>query len=341
LTATGPLATMRTVCEGRRVVADQPVEDTDQPADSTGASSSAASGRATGRGVRAWAGRYRTSLWLFAVAIVLGVAAYVLYPTDAPVAPVLALQGVAVVADFTPTSIDVLQSPDQAVHGIHIEIDVRTQEKRVHDHGWVAVGLPLKAWGSVQACPDSTAGCRTSASADQKLVYLHLPHHWTSLGSSGGIDPWDLRLRLDVAEIGTNLVQNHEYAATLVPPISFQLATKGASSTDTFHLPYVQVPTNYGEVVRGASAYTWNLGGAVPDYAAGYDRWTGASAAGLASAAEPTYDSAVNLDVQAHDSDLQFIVGVLVGIAGGALIGGVQTAIDTRRKRPRLAGGET
>jgi hypothetical protein len=320
------------------VAADQLVKGSDQPADSTGPESSIVTGGRTGGSVRAWAGRYRTSLWLFGVAVVLGVAAYVLYPTDAPVAPVLALHGVAVVADFTPTSIDVLQSPDPAVHGIHIEVDVRAPAPRRH-LGEVAVGLPLKAWGSAQACPSSTAGCPQIASADQKTVLLYLPDAWTDSGSPGPYR-YELRLRLDVAEIGTNLVQNHEYAAALVPPISFQLATTRASFKETSRLPYVQVPTNYGEVISGASAYTWNLG-AVPAYAGGFDRWTGASASGLASAVEPTYASAVNLDVQAHDSDLQFIVGVLVGVAGGALIGGVQAAIDVRRKGAGAGGSDT
>jgi hypothetical protein len=268
---------------------------------------------------------------LFAVAVVLGIAAYVLYPTDAPVAPVPALQAVGVVADFTPTSIDVLVSPDPAVQGLHIEIDLRAAHKPVPGLGVTVVALPLRAWGSANACPQRPVRCTPVPDADEKMVQLPLPSTWVRLGSSS-LSRHELRLSLNVAQTGANLVQNHEYAAALVPPISFQRATTLASFKHAAHLPYVQVLTNYGEAISGASAYTWNTG-AVPAYAAGYDRWTGASASGLASTVSPTYASAVNLDVQAHASDLQFIVGVLVGVAGGALIGGVQEAIDARRTR--------
>ena len=76
----------------------------------------------SGERLRRTTARYRTPLWLLALAVLFGVLAYRIYPKDAPAAPEDAVQGVAVLANFPPSAIAVSQTPDPAVNGFRLQI---------------------------------------------------------------------------------------------------------------------------------------------------------------------------------------------------------------------------
>ena len=138
-----------------------------------------------------------------------------------------------------------------------------------------------------------------------------------------------MRLTIKVSGVGSNLSSNAEYITVLEPPMSFQQLAP--------NLPYVQVQSVYAESVPG-NGYTWNTGTS-PVYLDGFDRWTGTSASALQDTASPTLDSGTDLGVQARDGNRQFIVGIVLGAAGGALVGSLQEFLDSRRKSGQ--GGAT
>ncbi len=296
-----------------------------------------ADGPTTGRGtrLRRTVDRYRTPLWLLALAIVFGVVAYLVYPTDAPAAPEDAVQGVAVLATFTPSGIAVSQTPDPAVNGFRLQIILHAKGRVAHT-GYVTIALPRTAWGSAGVCP-APAYCPPDRSGVKDAAYP-LPTKWSDAGKlEPSADRYELRQTITVSDVATNVSLNAEYVAVLTPPISFQLAPVPFRTLPSY--PYVQVLSVYAEQVPNGSTYTWTTG-ATPVYVNGFDRWTATSAGALQDAASPTLDSGTDLTVQARNGNLQFIAGIVVGVAGGALVGSLQEWINRRRKAEQAARTE-
>jgi len=269
-------------------------------------------------------GQYRTSLWLLGLAVLLGVVAYVVYPRDAPVVPDDAVQGVAVFASFTPNAINVNETPDPGVNGLTLQIVLHAASQPTHT-GSVDVVLPATAWGSKGYCPESAVRCKKDTAGLKKVSYF-LPQSWQDHGSTNPpADRYELRMSITVADVGSNLGRNNEYVSVLIPPISFQ---------PTPSLNYTQVFTEYGEHVPDGTAYTWTTG-TDPVYLDGFDRWTVASAGSIEDTVSPTLNSGIDLAVQARNGNLQFIAGIVVGVAGGALVVALQEWLDARRKPER------
>jgi hypothetical protein len=279
---------------------------------------------------------YGTPLWLLALAIAFGVVAYLIYPTDAPAAPEDAVQGVAVVADFTPSGIVVSQTPDAAVNGFRLQIILHAK-RRVSHTGYVTIVLPATAFGSSGACPPA-ALCPPN-NAGVKEVEYSLPARWSDAGKAEpAADRNELRQTITVSDVGTNVSLNAEYVGVLTPPIAFQLAPVPFQNLPSY--PYVKVLGVYAEQVPNGSAYTWTIG-STPVYVNGFDRWTATTAGALQDAASPTLDSGTNLTVQARNGNYQFIAGIVVGIAGGALVGALQEYLACRRKAEQAASAES
>jgi len=279
--------------------------------------------------------RYRTPLWLLALAILFGVLAYVIYPKDAPAAPEDALQGVAVLANFSPTGIAVSQTPDPTVNGFSLQIILHAMRPVSHS-GYVTIVLPRTAWGSPHSCP-TQAYCPPNLAGVKDATYK-LPTNWTDVGNKEPApDRYELRQTIKVYDVATNMNLNAEYIAVLTPPISFQLGPAPFRNVPSY--PYVQVESVYAEQTQNGGAYTWNVG-ASPDYVNGFDRWTGTSAGALQDTASPTLDSGTDLTVAARNGNLQFIAGIVVGVAGGALVGSLQEFFTSRRKAEQAASAE-
>jgi hypothetical protein len=302
------------------------------------AGESGVDGPTMGRGkrLRRATARYRTPLWLLALAIAFGLLAYRIYPKDAPAAPEDAVQGVGVLANFSPTAIAVSQTPDPAVNGFSLQIILHAKH-RVSHSGYVTIVLPPTAWGSAHKCPTS-AYCPPNR-AGVKVVTYQLPTKWSDAGSLEPTpDRWELRQTITVDDVATNVSLNAEYVAVLTPPISVQLGPAPFPNPTSY--PYLKVLSVYAEQVTNGGAYTWNTG-STPDYVNGFDRWTATSAEALQDTASPTLDSGTDLTVAARNGNLQFIAGIVVGIAGGALVGSLQEFLACRRKPEQAAGTES
>ena len=107
---------------------------------------------------------YRTSLWLLVLTVALGVGAYVIYPKDAPVAGTEAVQGIAVVASFTPNAIVANQTPDPQIDGFSLQIVVHAAAPVTHS-GYVTLALPGNVGGRICAARRRRTIARTTPPA--------------------------------------------------------------------------------------------------------------------------------------------------------------------------------
>jgi hypothetical protein len=272
--------------------------------------------------------RYQTPVWLLGLALAFGVLAFLLYPDDTPVTPDDAVQGVAFLSSFTPTAINLTQTPDPQVDGFTLQIVVHASVQPSHS-GTIVIELPTDAFGTYKACPVPLAEeCPHDLAGLKNAVYA-LPSTWLNGGpSQTAATRNELRLTVTVKDAGSNLSRDAEYISVLTPPVSVQLSSTKA---------YVTVPTFYNEQVPNGDAYTWSTG-QVPVYVNDLDSWTGSSASGPQESASPTLDSGIDLAVQSRDGNLQFIAGIVVGVAGGALVGAMQEWLDCRRRSQGDAG---
>jgi hypothetical protein len=71
----------------------------------------------------------------------------------------------------------------------------------------------------------------------------------------------------------------------------------------------------------------------------GFDRWAAPSATTIEAQATPTLNSGSDLAVQDRNGNLQFIAGIAVGAAGGALVGAAQEWLNRRRKEEQAEAG--
>jgi len=226
-------------------------------------------------------------------------------------------------ANFTPNAINVNEIPDPGVNGLTLQIWLHAASKLPHT-GSVDVVLP----SNVQ-CPELADGCRVDTAGLKDVSYF-LPQKWQDHKSTNpAAERYELRMSITVSDVGSNLSRNSEFVSVLIPPISFQQI--GSPS-------YTQVFTVYAEHVPAGNAYTWTTG-TDPVYLDGFDRWTVMSAGSKQDTVSPTLNSGTDLGVQARNGNLQFIAGIVVGVAGGALVGAVQEWLDARRK-PKLGEQE-
>jgi len=277
---------------------------------------------------------YRTPLWLLGLGILLGLLAYVIYPEDAQVAGGDAVHGIIVFADFTPSEIVAAQTPDPHVNGFSLQIVLHAAQsalRRPHS-GTITIALPGTAWGSNVRCPKPAYYCRPHDLAGLKEASYHLPQHWDTGPNEPAPYRYELRTTITVSDVGSNLSRNAEYVAVLIPPISFQKLVSGSN-------PYAQVESVYAERVPD-DGYSW-ITGQTPDYVNGFDRWTTASAGALQDAAGPTLGSGIDLAVQSRNGNLQFIAGIVLGVAGAALVGSLQEFLNRRRKATEGEGVES
>jgi hypothetical protein len=276
---------------------------------------------------------YRTSLWLLGLAVLLGVTAYVIYPKDVPGPPADAVQAIVVEASFTPDAINVNQTPDPQVDGFTLQVVLHDANRQPQpppqpqpDSPSVEVILPGDAWGSHFACPHP--GVCPHDNAGRKDALYFFPGKWAYNGSELPADRWELTFSVKVSDVGSNLSSNDAFISVLTPPIAFRQTPSGA---------YQRVSTLYAEQVAGGGAYTWSTG-TDPVYADGFDRWAALSAETNVDTVSPTLNSGTDLGVQARNGNIQFIAGIVVGVAGGALIGALQEWLDGRRKAEQTGG---
>ncbi len=274
-------------------------------------------------GGRPWYRTYRTALVLLALAIVGFAVSYAVFPRAPSVAVHGGVEGIAVLATFAPTNIDIAERP--AGHGtVELQIGLRAATRTVAHPGEITLVVPAETWGSAKACPGATFGCTIDPAGLKDVHYDLSSPSWVAVAGSDPQFRYELPLTIDIPDAGLNYARNAEYIATLLPPVRFQLAPQGTYSSAHDAV----VPVKFAEEVRH-QGYTWSTG-TIPVYLAGSYLWTYSSASDVQSAVSPTLDSGTDLNVQTYVTNMTFVAGALIGIAGGALIGAAQVALDAQ-----------
>jgi len=273
--------------------------------------------------------RYRTSLWLFAITVALALLAYAIYPETAPVVPSDAVKGVAVVATFSASALNVNQVPDPRIDGFTLQIvvhasDAPTTSPAGHT-GYVSVQLPGTAWGSRRRCPPPAVVCRHDGAGLKDAAYW-LASRWVQDPTQLPSYRWENTVTFSVPGVGSNVSDNDEYISVLTPPISFQFSPDPSFADASFQ----PVPTLFAVRVP-SNAYTWTTG-ADPVYLDGFDRWSSTSSGSIQDTVSPVLVSGTDLGVLDRNGNLQFIAGIVVGVAGGTLVGSLQEWMSSRRR---------
>jgi hypothetical protein len=166
--------------------------------------------------------------------------------------------------------------------------------------------------------------CTPDPQPGYKDAAFTFPKQWVDLTSAAPIARYETQLSMVISDIEPNLVQNSEFVATLLPPISVQ-----EEQVQQRSLRYTPVPVNYSERVEGGEKYTWKEG-KIPVVVSGLAHFEYSSAADLPSAVPQTLNTGIDLAVQDGNSNLVFIAGTLLGIAGGALVGAITEGMRAR-----------
>jgi len=273
--------------------------------------------------------RYRTSLWLFAITVALALLAYAIYPETAPVIPSDAVKSVAVVADFHASALNVNQVPDPRMAGFTLQIVVHASAAPTASPGSrtgaVWVQLPGSAWGWKRRCPPPVVTC-PHVGAGLRDASFWLASRWVYDPTQLQPYRWENTVTFTVPGVGSNVSDNDEYISVLTPPISFQFSPDPSFA----NLSFQPVPTLFAIRVPN-NAYTWTTG-ADPVYLDGFDRWSSTSSGSIQDTVSPTLVSGTDLGVLDRNGNLQFIAGIVVGVAGGTLVGSLQEWMSSRRR---------
>jgi hypothetical protein len=271
--------------------------------------------------------RNHVALILLAVAIGIGLLTYWVYPENPPVTVQGAVQRITVVGPVVPSSVDVNEEP-YGRDGIQLTVALRSAEPQKtsvsSERLVVAVSSRLKG-----ACPPQAIAC-PSADGARTLTYRFAAQHWRTFGSAAVADyAYGVSLTvLNIPNVAANLAQDDQDIATSIPPVSV-LHYVYSSSHPVPAPAYLANPpvVDYGERTVNGNAYTWQ-GGSTPVDTGGWEHWWYASASSAPEALSATFYSGSDLAVVDRNNNRTFLAGILVGIAGGALIGALQVAIS-------------
>lgn len=275
----------------------------------------------------AFLSRNRVSLILLAVALAIGVITYVIYPRTPPVTVQGAVQRITVVGPLDPSAVDVNEESN-GNGGIQLTVALRSSEP-LHEpvsleRLVVAVSSPASG-----RCPPQAIACPSSNGA-RTLSYRFDQQPWRRFGTEA-IEEYAFGVSLTVRNIpsvAANLAQDSQDIATSLPPVSvLQYAytpNQPVPAPSYFTSPPV---VNYGERVVNGDSYTWQQG-MIPVDTGGWDHWWYASASSAPEALSPTFFNGTDLAVKDWNTTLVFLAGILVGIAGWALVGAIQVAIS-------------
>jgi len=164
------------------------------------------------------------------------------------------------------------------------------------------------------------------------LTYRFGSQPWTNFGATA-IQQYQYGVTLTVPDMpGTsaNLAQDGQDIATSLPPVSVlqYVYTYGQTAPAPTYLadpPEV----DYGERVMHGGDYTWQ-DGLDPVETAGWAHWFYATASSAPEALSPTFHDGTDLSVQNWNNTLTFLAGILLGVAGGALVAALQVAISKK-----------
>jgi hypothetical protein len=266
----------------------------------------------------------RPVLVLLLLTAVTGISAYLVYPKSTSVTVQGALQGIEVVGTTPLTAVDVEEAPNSSANGITLAVSLRNESGKTPEDGRLVLVVPSGAWGSADGCAPNALVCTPDNQPGFKDAAFTFPGQWVDAGSAQSIARYEVHLTIIVSDISPNLVQNAEYIATLLPPISVT-----EEQVQQHSLQYTAVPVNYSERVQRGENYTWKEG-RVPVVVNGSAHFVYSSAGDLQSAVPQTLNTGIDLSIQDKNTNLVFIAGTLLGIAGGALVGAITESLRAR-----------
>jgi len=262
-------------------------------------------------------------LILFGVAVAIGFLTFAIYPRTPPVTVEGAVQRITVIGPLEPSSVDINEAPT-AQGGIQLAVALRSAGVQSPPVSLERLVVAVSSSASGR-CPPQAIACPSSNGA--RTLYYRFPRQsWRQFGTTA-IEQYQFGVTLtvrNIPDVVANLAQDSQDIATALPPVSvLQYVYKAgarAPAPTYFTMPPV---VNYGERVVNGGSYTWQQG-MIPVDTGGWDHWWYPSASTAPEALSPTFYSGTDLAVKDWNTTLVFLAGILVGIAGAALVGVVQ-----------------
>jgi hypothetical protein len=269
-------------------------------------------------------------LALLAVALVVGVIAFAMYPRTPAVTVQGAVQRITVVGPLQPADLDVNEAGD-GHGGIQLTVALRATAPEPGRVTLERLVLAVSSSRKSHPCPPQAISC-PSANGARTLYYRFPRQQWTNFGVNA-IEEYQYGVILtvrDIPDVAPNLAQDGQDVATSLPPVSVlryvYTAGQGAPAPTYFPTPPM---INYGEQVTNGSDYTWQ--GTSPVDTEGFDHWVYASAGTALAALTPTFYVGTNESVQNWNTTLVLLAGVLLGVSGGTLVAAFTEAIRKER----------
>lgn len=264
--------------------------------------------RKLGRFLRA----YLKSMVLLVTAVIAGVAAFLCFPKDAPVAPSGGIRAtVDINTPFVPYNAHLWLVDDHSRNGITVfaqVVSITPQSARAT----LAMDVPSTTWGGANKCSPQPSSCIELGGLKLVSYWFPKPTKYTV----GAQTRYQDVVQVFIPGVGYNAAWNNEYVSAALPDFEVYLTKAGNYIRE-------DVPITTAVQIPDAGKYTWTSG-AAPLVAGSYVSWNFTSQPGAAQ-----INNGVSLSAQGLAAKLVFVAGALLGIAGGALVGAIQEAVKS------------
>jgi hypothetical protein len=239
------------------------------------------------------------------------------------------IQRITVVGPLTPSAIDINEEADGA-GGIELAVALRASAPQASSVSAERLVVAVSSLASGR-CPPEALACPSSAGA-RTLYYRFHPQRWRPFGTNA-IQEYQYGVELtvrNIPDVAANLAQDSQDIVTSLPPVSVlkYVYTPDEPAPAPSYLTDPPV-VDYGQRVTNGDDYTWQQG-STPVDTGGWDHWWFASASSAPGALSPVVYTGTDLAVQNWNTTKTFVAGILVGLAGGALIGALQAVVSRR-----------
>jgi hypothetical protein len=256
---------------------------------------------------------YLRSIVLLVTAAIAGIAAFVLFPKDGPVAPSGGPQSVEIDASFIPYTVIITLNDDPSHDGTRVAVQVTTTTPQ-SARATLSIGVPPTTWGGTNKCSPQPSRCYY-ANGNEKLALFEFPGSKKYLVA--GRPFYREVVEASIPGVGYNAAWNSEYVSATLPSVPVYLLKAGNVIRE-------DVSTTIAIGIPDPEKYTWTSGTA-PTATGSYVGWYFTSSPGAAEV-----NNAISLSAQDSATKLIFVAGALLGIAGGALVGAIQEAVKSK-----------
>jgi hypothetical protein len=252
---------------------------------------------------------YLRSIVLLVTAAIAGIAAFVFFPKDGPVAPSGGPQSVEIDAPFIPYVVFITLTDDPSHDGTRVVAQVTTTTPQ-SARATLSITVPGTTWGGTNKCSPQPSRCYPLGSA--KAAQFGFPG-WNKFLVAGRAF-YREAVQASIPGVGYNAAWNSEYVSATLPRVPVYLLKAGIFIPE-------DVATTIAIGIPDPHKYTWTSGSA-PRATGSYVDWDFTGSPGAAQV-----DNGISLSAQDSATKLIFVAGALLGIAGGALVGAIQEAV--------------